>query len=159
MFREASTLATTPAVPSPLAVPLSHDAALHQAIGDPAGERVVIIGHHTLDVMCAVIRMGASEVTVLRLRERPEAQEADLAILLEPSSMHETTCGVMQARRALAPTGRIVVGALSALSTLEVSATLRAQGFSAVHARSDGEGGGVVSAELPFFGPLGYAHG
>ena len=137
--------------------PLPHSPALHQAIGDPAGERVVIIGHHTLDLMCAMIRNGATEVTVLRLRERPEAHKADLAVLLGPLSMHEITCGVMQAWRALAPTGRIVVGALSAQSTRDISATLRAQGFAAVCASREDNGGFVVSAELPFFGPLGYA--
>lgn len=151
-------LATSQSVPPPIAAayPFSHDAAFGQAIGDPTGERVVIIGHDTLDLMCAVIRAGAAEVTLLRLRERPEAQEADLAILVGLASAQEASAAVMQARRALAPTGRIVIGTAAHLGVQEVAATLRAQGFAGVHAVAEG----VVSAELPFFAPLGLAaHG
>ena len=146
---------TRTARPSAAASPLSHDAAMLQGIGDPAGDRVVIIGHDTLDLMCAVIRQGAAEVTLLRLRERPEAHEADLAILVGLCSAQEASCAIMQARRALAPTGRIVAGASSTQLTREIAATLRTQGFSAVHVANDG----VVTAELPFFGPLGHRHG
>ncbi len=143
----------TASPPTARAIPLSYEAALRQSIGDPAGERVVIVGHDTLDLMCAMIRQGAAEVTRLRLRERPDAHEADLAILIGLCSAHEASCAIMQARRALAPTGRIVVGVSSSQLTQEVAATLRTQGFADVHVTGDG----VVSAELPFFGPLGRA--
>ena len=136
--------------------PLSSEAALHDAIGEVAGETVVIVGHATLDVMCAVIRDGADEVSVLRLQERAEPHEADLAIIVGPTCAQEARVAIAQAQHALAPSGRVVVGRLAAVLAQEVAAALRVHGFARVDVDGD-DVEVVVRAELPFFAPLGRA--
>jgi len=93
--------------------PIVNDAAnpntVISACGNVRDERVLIVGHDSLEPMCALIRRGARQVTTLRLTERPEPHCADLVLAPHIESETEAAGFLAVARRALAPFGRIVL--------------------------------------------------
>ncbi len=135
---------TTPA-------PLADDPALAllDGLADLEGEHALILGHGALELMCALIRGGCAEVTELRTGDRPEAHVADLALVPRLTSVEQAALVVSHARRALVPTGRLVLSVPGHLA-LAVSRVLRLHGFSSVR-RRDGANGSVLSACLPAF--------
>ncbi|MDR3537756.1 MAG: hypothetical protein P4L71_14760 [Acetobacteraceae bacterium] len=112
-------------------------------------ERVLILGHGAVELMCALIRGGCQEVTELRSCDRPEPHVADLVLVPQLASVEQAAMIAGHARRALVPTGRIVLGAPGHLA-VPVSRVLRLHGFSGLR-RRDGAGGSVLSACLPAF--------
>lgn len=132
----------------------SPSAVLLAAIGDIANERAVILGQGALDVMCALIRAGAAEVTELCGTARPEANSADLVVVPSVESPGEIPPVIRSARRTLASAGRLVLrfpndpaGHLARKTARD----LRLQGFSIVRQRRIGTQT-VLTAELPLFG-------
>jgi hypothetical protein len=135
------------------------DAALVAYAGDVAGEHVLILGHSAPAIMCALIRRGCVAATELGQSDRPEAQSVDLTIVPDVATLDDAALVIRHARRALMTAGRIVLRTAAEPSgrlAQGISSLLRLQGFSAVRRRRDG-GRTVVSAELPFFGPLVHA--
>lgn len=135
------------------AVPIGPSAepalALLDGLGPLAGERALILGHGSVELMCALIRGGCEEVTELRIADRPEAGIADLVLVPRLASPDQAAMVAAHARRALVPTGRIVL-AVSGHHAAPVARVLRLHGFSALR-RRDGAAGSVLTACLPAF--------
>ena len=141
-----------PAEPDP-------DSVLLTCIGEVAGERALILGRGALDVMCALIRAGATEVTALCRNDRPEPASADLVVVSDMVSAESAPGLIGHARRALVTAGRIVLRCPTDSSgrlVQSISRVLRLHGFSALRLRRAGAQT-LVTAELPFFGLIGRA--
>lgn len=138
-----------------LRVPSDDDPALALLDGLTGLERdrVLIIGHGAVELMCALIRGGCQEVTELRRGDRPEAGIADLVLVPQLASADQAAIVIGHARRALLPTGGVVIGTPGHLATT-LTRTLRLFGFSALH-RRDAASGSVLSACLPLFAGAG----
>jgi hypothetical protein len=124
--------------------------ALVAELEPPTGKHALVIGHHTLETLCSLIRCGCPEATEFRPDEpgacRPPI--AQIAVLPDPASLAEATVSVGIARRALAGGGRIAIRDADGLLRLELAALLRAQGFVAISSRHTSEGA-LVFGELP----------
>ena len=145
---------TTPPTPPAGVDP---DTAVLQLAGEVRNEHALIIGPNALDLMCALIRRGAAEATLLRQGVRPERASADLAVATEIASTEQalsvfthapgralTASGRLILRTAADPTGRLAQ---------RIAEMLRLQGFSAVRARRAGDRT-LVTGILPWFGRL-----
>ncbi len=135
------------------------DAALVAYAGDVTGKHILILGHGTPAIICTLIRSGCIAATELRQTDRPEALTADLTIVPDVATLDAAAVAILHGRRALRPAGRIVLRTAAEPSGnlgQGISSLLRLQGFSAVRRRDYG-GRILVSADLPFFGPLVHA--
>ncbi len=134
--------------------PISPQAALRAALGDVREEAALVIGPRGIDVMCDLLRRGASSVVLLRTDKRPEARSASLVVVPEAPSIEWLACVLGHARRALLPAGRLVLR-LVALPGRQMAAQvmrmLRIHGYTAIVARQAGEQL-LLKAELPSFG-------
>jgi hypothetical protein len=132
----------------------SHATILLAAIGDIVGERAVILGQGAVDVMCALIRAGAPEVTELAHSARLDANSVDLMVVPNVASLDQAEATIRQARRALASAGRLVLrfpNDPAAHLARKTGQHLRLQGFSIVRQKRIGTQT-VLTAELPLFG-------
>ena len=144
---------TTPPTPP---VGVDPDTALLQLAGELRNEHALIIGPNALDLMCALIRRGATEATLLRQGVRPERATADLAVATEIASTEQALSVMAHARRALTASGRLILRTTAEPTgrlAQRVAETLRLQGFAAVRTRRTGERT-LVTGILPGFGPL-----
>jgi hypothetical protein len=144
---------TTPPTPPAGADP---DTALLQLAGEVRNEHALIIGPNALDLMCALIRRGAAEATMLRQGVRPERATADLALATEIGSPEQALAVMAHARRALTASGRLILRTAADPTgrlAQRVAEMLRLHGFSAVRARRAGDRTLVIGV-LPWFGPL-----
>jgi hypothetical protein len=82
---------------------------LLRCIGAVAGQRALLLGRGGVDVMCDLIRAGASEVTDLCHADRPKPASADLVVVPDLAAADQAPGLVAHAKRALATAGRIVV--------------------------------------------------
>jgi hypothetical protein len=144
-------------VPSRLPVPagagplgFGHEAPGHALLDglktDPR-DRALVLGHGAIDLVCALIRHGLTEVTEWRCGDRPEAGVADLVLIPKLRSADQAVMLVSHARRALAPTGRVAAQVPGDLAAGLVR-TLRLHGFSAIR-RRDAASGSIVSGTVP----------
>jgi hypothetical protein len=134
--------------------PVDPARALRTALGEVRDEAVLVISSRGLEVMCDLIRRGARSVTLLRTAERPEAASASLVVVPEAPSLEWLACVLGHARRALLPTGRLVlrVGALASRQlAAQITRMLRVHGYTAIVARQAGDQL-LLQAELPGFG-------
>jgi hypothetical protein len=141
------------ALPVPPLQPLEPGAVLLQSL-DPVEDEshILVIGKDGLDLMCALLRAGAAQVTHLCSHERPEADSASLAIVPHVPSVDWLASALPTIRRALHTNGRLVLSA-PAYPTIQQSVRriLVLNGFSAIRAHSVA-GKYVFHAELPAFG-------
>jgi hypothetical protein len=144
---------TTPPTPPAGVDP---DTALLQLAGEVRNEHALIIGPNSLDLMCALIRRGVADATLLRQGVRPERATADLAVATEIASTEQALSVMAHARRALTASGRLILRTTAEPTgrlAQRVAETLRLQGFAAVRTRRTGERT-LVTGILPGFGPL-----
>jgi hypothetical protein len=98
------------APPAPSLKPPEPGAGLIETIGAIEDEdRILVIGQDGPELMCTLIRAGATQVTHLRSHERPEAESASLAIVPQVPSLDWLAGALPSIRRALLPNGRLVV--------------------------------------------------
>lgn len=136
--------------------PASNDPAiaLQSVLGEVRDEEVLVIGRQGLEVTCDLIRRGARSVTLLRTDKRPEAGSASLVVVPEAPSMEWLACVLGHARRALLPTGRLVlrVGTLAGRQLVaQITRMLRVHGYTAIEARQSGTQL-LMNAQIPGFG-------
>lgn len=141
------------APPAPPSQPPEPGAALLDNLGAIEDEdHILVIGKDGLDLMCALLRAGATQVTHLRSHEQPEADSASLAIVPHVASLDWLAGALPSIRRALITNGRLVVAVATQLTTQHPIRRLLAQhGFTVIRARSAADRQ-VFSAELPAFG-------
>jgi hypothetical protein len=141
------------APPIPPPQPPEPGAGLLESLGAIEDEdHILVIGKDGPDLMCALIRAGATEVTHLRSHERPEADSASLAIVPHAPSLDWLASALPSIRRALHTNGRLVVS-IATQSTIQhnIRRLLTLHGFAAIRARTAADRL-VFSAELPAFG-------
>jgi hypothetical protein len=138
--------APPPQPPEPGAGLLDHLGAIEDE------DHILVIGKDGPELMCALLRAGAAQVTHLRSHERPEAQSASLAVVPQVPSLDWLASALPSIRRALIANGRLVVSiATQFTSQHPVRRMLAAHGFSVIRARNSADRL-VFSAELPAFG-------
>jgi hypothetical protein len=115
-------------------------------------DHILVIGKDGPELMCALLRAGATQVTHLRSHERPEAESASLAIVPHVPSLDWLAAALPSIRRALIANGRLVVS-IATQSTAQnvIRHMLRLHGFGAIRTKSAADRQ-VFSAELPAFG-------
>jgi hypothetical protein len=141
------------APPSPPLQPPEPGAALLEALGAIEDEsHVLILGRDGPDLMCALLRAGAPQVTHLHSYERLEADTASLVIVPHVPSLDWLEGALLPIRRALFANGRLAVCVDPLPATQNrVRRMLTLHGFTAIRA---GRAAGhlVLSAEVPAFG-------
>ncbi len=141
------------ALPVPPLQSLEPGAVLLQSLDSVEDEsHILVIGKDGLNLMCALLRAGAAQVTHLCSHERPEADSASLAIVPNVPSVDWLASALPTIRRALHVNGRLVLSA-AAYPTIQQSVRriLVLNGFSDIRVDSIG-GKYVFHAELPAFG-------
>ena len=144
------------AVAAPVSIDDDPDPALLNLLGEMDGEHVLLVGNNVLELMCALLRRGAGEVTLLRPTVRPEPRTVDLAIVAHVGSLDAAVTAIGHARRALNAAGRIVLGIgadPSGRLAQGLRRMLRLHGFSAIRPVPLADRT-LFSAELPLFGSL-----
>jgi hypothetical protein len=133
-------------------------AALLEALGEIEDEsHVLVLGRDGPDLMCALLRAGAPQVTHLRSYERLEADSASLVIVPHVPALDWLEGALSPIRRALFTNGRLAVS-VDPLPTTQnrVTRMLTLHGFTAIHA-SRAAGRLVLRTEVPAFGLRRYA--
>jgi hypothetical protein len=112
-------------------------------------DHILVLGGQGPELMCALLRAGAANVTHLRAYERPEADSASLVIVPRVNSLDWLATALPSIRRTLTVHGRIVLlaGTQPATGT-QIRRMLTLHGLSVIHVQtiSDGQ---VISAERP----------
>lgn len=140
------------APPNPPLQPPEPGAALLEVVGEIEDEeRILVLGRDGPDLMCALLRAGAPQVTHLCSCERLEAGSASLVIVPRIPSLDWLENTLSAIRRALIANGRLIVGIdpLPAAQT-RLRRRLQLHGFTAIRV-SDAVGRLAVSAEVPAF--------
>src|SRR5580658_3045272 len=144
---------TTPPTPP---AGIDPDTAVLQLAGEVRNEHALLIGPNALNLMCALIRRGAAEATLLRQGIRPQRATADRAVATEIASPEQALSVLAHARRALTASGRLILRTAADPTgrlAQRIAEMLRLQGFSAVRALRAGDRT-LVTGVLPGFGPL-----
>jgi hypothetical protein len=128
-------------------------AALLEALGEIEDENhILVLGRDGPELMCALLRAGAPQVTHLRSHERLEADSASLVIVPHVPSVDWLEGALSPIRRALFTNGRLAVCVDPLPSTQNrVRRLLMLHGFTAIRT-SQAAGRLVLSAEVPVFG-------
>jgi hypothetical protein len=128
-------------------------AARLEALGAIEDEsHILVLGRDGPDLMCALLRAGAPQVTHLRSYERLEADSASLVVVPHVPSLDWLECALSPIRRALFANGRLAVFVDPLPSAQNrLSRMLTLHGFTAIRA-SRAAGRLVLTAEVPAFG-------
>lgn len=82
---------------------------LLEKIGDVEHEHILLLGHNEIDLMCALLRAGALEVSHLSSPELAEPESASLVIVPRLPSQDWLASALRSIGRALLPTGRLIL--------------------------------------------------
>lgn len=127
------------------------------ALTDPSlDSRISLIGPNTLEMLCALLRRGSTDVSASRICDRPQAGTADVAVIARVTSPDCLTRAIAHARRVLAPLGTVAihlpVSPADALSQ-QAGHLLLLHGFGLIRLY-DYAGETLIRAELPLHGRL-----
>jgi hypothetical protein len=112
-------------------------------------EHILVLGGHGPELMCALLRAGAPNVTHLRPHERPEAGSASLVIVPRIPSLDWLAVALPWVRRGLTANGSVVIQAGDQPTTRsEVRRMLKVHGFIAIRAGGPPDRQ-AVSAKIP----------
>ena len=113
--------------------------------------RIAIIAPGGLELACALLRHGHSDVTLVRLSDWHRADKADIVIMPQVSSAELLERAIPCARRMLAPLGAVVAHLAADLPgpvTQQAERLLMLHGFTTIQARTL-FGEVLLRAELP----------
>jgi len=126
----------TPALPSQS--PGAADLAWRDLAEDE--DHIVVLGGLGSELMCALLRAGATKVTHLRAHERPEADSASMVVVPRVPSLDWLAAMLPSIRRALTDRGRVVVLVGSDfVARTRIRRMLAPRGLTEVRARTPGE--------------------
>ena len=103
---------------------------LWRLAGDMCASRALIVADHGLDLMCGLIRRGCLAATVLRLGDKPDADDYNVVFVPLVTSSDDV---IRLARRSLAPNGRLIAGVRDGAAAVALARRLRLNGFSGLH--------------------------
>jgi hypothetical protein len=111
-------------------------------------DHILVLGGQGPELMCALLRAGATNVTHLCAHERPETASASLLIVPRVPSLDWLAAVLPSIRRALIRHGRLAIhaGPLVTIQT-QIRRMLTLHGFSAIRASNTTEGQ-LLSATL-----------
>lgn len=122
---------------------------------DPCRDsRVSLIGSHTLELLCVLLRRGNTEVSAVRVSDWPRSGTADVAIIPDLRAPDMLERAIAHARRVLCPLGTVALHLPSDPADAPAQHArqlLLLHGFSAIRLR-DFAGETLIRAELPLFG-------
>ena len=153
MLTHARAAATPrPAPPNLLPQPPEPWAALLDSLGAIEDEgQIIVLGRDGPDLMCALLRAGASQVMHLCSHERLEAEIASLLIVPQVPTLDWLEGALSPIRRALIANGRLAICVDPSPTTQNrVRRMLALHGFSSMRA-SRAAGRQVLRAEVPAF--------
>jgi len=102
-------------------------------------DHILVLGGHGPELMCALLRAGACNVTHLRAHERPDAGCASLVIVPRLPSLDWLAATLPSIRRALGEGGRLAVHAAAPPTTqTQIRRMLTLQGFRPIRAAAEG---------------------
>jgi hypothetical protein len=138
-----------------VAPPAAAGDPLLDTVGPLAGARVLVIGHGSLETMCALIQRGCAAASETRFGDRlsPEPDSVDAVLVPCVTTAAEAGDAIARASRALSMGGRIALRDVGFDLRQTVATLLRVHGFAAMRTRMT-RAGTVISAERPIFGPL-----
>jgi hypothetical protein len=127
------------------------------ALADPSPEsRISLIGPNTLELLCALLRRGSTDVSATRVSDWAQAATADVAVIAHVASPDCLERTVAHARRVLTPLGTIAIYLAShpaGVLSQQAGRLLLLHGFSSVRTY-DHAGDTLIRAELPLHGRL-----
>lgn len=127
------------------------------ALADPCRDsRVSLIGPHTIELLCVLLRRGYTEVSAVRVSDWPPSGTADVAIIPDPSAPGLLERAIAHARRVLSPLGTLALHLPTGPTDIPAQHARRLlllQGFSAIRVR-DYAGETLIRAELPMLARL-----
>jgi hypothetical protein len=100
--------------------------------GDISQTHALIVAEHGLDLMCGLIRHGCLAATVLRIGDKPDANDYDLVVIPDTAAFPSHDDVIRLARRSLAPRGRLIVGVQNSRAASALARRLRLNGFTAL---------------------------
>jgi hypothetical protein len=108
-------------------------------------DHIVVLGGRGPELMCALLRAGATNVTHLRADERPEAASASMVIVPLVSTLDWLAATLPSIRRALSRGGRVAVhagptpGSQMVGSQIQIRRMLMLNGARAIHSAGKGQ--------------------
>jgi hypothetical protein len=144
---------------SPAAVPIGSGPDVSQAAAVAATipsnafgavedeDHIVVLGGRGPELMCALLRAGATNVTHLRADERPEAASASMVIVPRVPTIDWLAATLPSIRRALSRGGRLAVHVgTGAASQTQIRRMLTLHGVRAIRGAAMGQ---WLRGELP----------
>ena len=123
------------------------------ALADPGlGSRILVLLPGGLELACALLRRGHTNVAMARLTDRPRIGQADMVMMPHIPSAGFLHRAIPDAHRVMAALGTVVIHLDGGL-VKEARRLLAAEGFAAVQACSSFNGM-LLRAEMPLFGQL-----
>jgi hypothetical protein len=153
MTRLAARL-TSSIVDPPPGEPCDGEAAMLDFAGRVQGAHALVLTEHGGDLLCALIRRNCDAATWYSTSRRPEPALYDLVLV--PDLVADSALGdiVSKSRRALVPTGRLVIRTIhdpASHVAVAVARLLRLNGFVRFRVRALA-GQSLLRADLPMFG-------
>jgi hypothetical protein len=112
-------------------------------------DHILVLGGQGSELMRALLRAGATNVTHLRTHGRPEADSADLVIVPRVPSLEWLATTLPSIHRALTSHGRVVLRAgIQPASQPQIRRMLTLHGLSTIRIWADDDGQ-MISAERP----------
>ncbi len=125
--------------------------ALLEAAAPLGGAHALVVGHHSIDMLCGLIARGCGAALERTLDSQLPAEPAELVIMPCADSLEAATTAIAIARRSLLPCGRLLMLDPTGQNAAAIIRLLHAAGFSAVKSRKLPEGT-LLSADWPMFG-------
>lgn len=97
--------------------------------GQLQNTHALVVAEHGLDLMCGLMRRGCLAATILRIGDRPDANDYDLVIVPRAAALPSADEMIRLARHSLAPSGRLIVGVQSGHAAAALARRLRLNGF------------------------------
>ena len=132
------------------------EAALIRVADAALDSRIVVLLPGALEVTCALMRQGYTNVAMARLTDRPQPEQADVLIVPDVAPDEMLDRAMAYARRVLAPLGTVVLSLDAGLpgeAAQQARCRLRTLGFAAFHTEA-ACGSILVRADLPLTGRL-----
>lgn len=136
--------------------PSAADAALLTLADPNLNSRTGLVGPNTLELFCALLQRGSTNVSAMRVNDKPPAGTADMTVIPHIASPDGLVRAVAHARRILAPLGTVAIHLAAppadALSQ-QAGRFLLLHGFTAIRMLAF-PGDPLMRAELPLHGGL-----
>jgi hypothetical protein len=106
---------------------------LWRLAGDMRNTHALIVAEHGLNLMCGLIRRGCLAATVLRPRDKPDANDYGVVFVPRVAALPSADAVIRLALRSLGANGRLIAGVDDSRAAAALGRRLRLNGFSTLH--------------------------